>query len=188
MIVKLNLIAAACENMGIGKNNNLPWRLKTEMEFFTRMTTKTEDINKKNVVIMGRRTWDCIPKKFKPLNNRINIVLSRSDLDLTNFTDVYGFKSLEECIERLEEEEFQKLYENVWVIGGSHIYKESMESDNFYRLYLTKILKDFDCDTFFPKLPDNLKQVSDPEVPDGIQNEKGIEFVYNVYQNPTFQN
>ncbi|KAG5888002.1 hypothetical protein JTB14_016626 [Gonioctena quinquepunctata] len=184
MPIKLNLIAAACENMGIGKNNNLPWRLKTEMEYFTRLTTKTEDSEKKNIVIMGRRTWDSIPKKFKPLGKRINFVLSRSELDLKNYEDVYSFKSLEECIERLEDDEFRKLYEHVWVIGGSHIYKEAMESNNFYRLYLTKILKHFDCDTFFPELPPNLVKTSDPDVPEGKQIENDIEFVYNVYENP----
>ncbi|KAJ8955890.1 hypothetical protein NQ318_005438 [Aromia moschata] len=162
-MVKLNLIAAACENMGIGKNGTLPWRLKTEMEFFTRMTSTTKDKNKKNIVIMGRKTWDSIPPKYKPLSNRINCVLSRSDLDVKRYKDVHAFRNLEECIEKLEGNDFRDRWETVWVIGGSNIYKESMESEHFYRLYLTKILKEFDCDTFFPKMPDNLKKVSDPK-------------------------
>ncbi|KAJ8976693.1 hypothetical protein NQ317_018206 [Molorchus minor] len=187
MVVKLNLIAAACENMGIGKNGNLPWRLKTEMEFFTRMTSATKDKNKKNVVIMGRRTWDSIPKKFKPLNNRINCVLSKSDLDFSTYNDVYGFKSLEECIKRLESDEFHGKWETVWVIGGSNIYKDSMESEHFFRLYLTKIFKTYDCDTFFPNMPGNVKKVSDPDVPEEVQKEDDVEFVYHIYQNPNFE-
>lgn len=80
MHLKLYLIAAASENLGIGINGNLPWRLKSEMAFFTHMTSKTKDIKKKNVVVMGRRTWDCIPPKYRPLQGRINIVLTRQSL------------------------------------------------------------------------------------------------------------
>lgn len=50
------------------------------MEYFTRMTTDTKDKNKKNVVLMGRRTWDSIPEKYRPLNNRINMVLTSQSL------------------------------------------------------------------------------------------------------------
>lgn len=143
MMPKLNLIAAACENMGIGKNNNLPWRLKqvplhfnhvivstdqhlifrTEMEYFSRMTTQTEDPNKKNIVIMGRKTWDSIPAKYKPLPNRINFVLSRSNIDLGQHKDVYLFNSLQNAVERLAADDFKNRYESVWVIGGSSIYQ-----------------------------------------------------------------
>ncbi|XP_033219990.1 bifunctional dihydrofolate reductase-thymidylate synthase isoform X4 [Belonocnema kinseyi] len=76
MLPRLNLIAATCEGMGIGINGHLPWCLKKEMAFFTYMTSKTKHPNKKNVVLMGRRTWECIPPKYRPLKNRINIVLT----------------------------------------------------------------------------------------------------------------
>lgn len=46
------------------------------MQYFTRMTTETKDKSKKNVVLMGRRTWDCLPEKYKPLKGRINMVLT----------------------------------------------------------------------------------------------------------------
>ncbi|CAH0552106.1 unnamed protein product [Brassicogethes aeneus] len=187
MTIKLNLIAAACENMGIGKNNNLPWRLKTEMAYFTKLTSTTEDASKKNIVIMGRRTWDSIPPKFKPLNNRINLVLSRSDLNLEGYTNTYSFKSLDDAIKELEENKFKGNYEHVWVVGGSFIYKESMESKNFYRLFLTRILKTFDCDTFFPPLGDNLELISLPDIPQETQEENGIKFEYKVYQNKNFK-
>lgn len=93
------------------------------MDYFSRMTTNTTDPNRKNVVIMGRKTWDSIPAKFKPLPGRINFVLSRSALDFSQYNDTYGFKSLESALERLSNNDFKKLYENIWVIGGSHIYK-----------------------------------------------------------------
>ena len=50
------------------------------MAFFTRMTSETKDPKRKNVVLMGRRTWECIPKKFRPLKDRINVVLTSQEL------------------------------------------------------------------------------------------------------------
>ncbi|XP_060527057.1 dihydrofolate reductase [Cylas formicarius] len=182
MPVQLKLIAAACENLGIGKDGDLPWRLKKEMSYFSKMTSSTKEKHKKNIVIMGRRTWDCIPLKYKPLSNRINFVLSRSNPDLKQFTDTYAFSSLDKALEELECDRFSDKYEEVWVIGGSSIYREALESKNFYRLYLTKIFKDFDCDTFLPPIPDDLKEVSDPAVPSEIQEENGIQYTYKVYE------
>lgn len=81
---------------------------------------------------MGRKTWDSIPPKFKPLPGRINFVLSRSLLDFSKYQDVYGFNSLEKALEKLSDNEFRKLYESVWVIGGSHIYKVSRKFNCIY--------------------------------------------------------
>ena len=72
---KIKMIAAACEGLGIGKNGDLPWRLKEEMKYFTRMT-KTAAPGMKNAVVMGRKTYESIPKKWRPLDDRINVVLT----------------------------------------------------------------------------------------------------------------
>lgn len=93
------------------------------MQYFTNMTTKTNDNLKKNVVIMGRKNWDSIPTKYKPLSNRFNFVLTRSKLDLRTFEGTYCFNSLEEILVKLNEPEFVEKYETVWVIGGSQIYE-----------------------------------------------------------------
>ncbi|CAB0037335.1 unnamed protein product [Trichogramma brassicae] len=180
MQVKFKLIAAACENMGIGINGDLPWRLRKEMEFFTKMTSTTKDINKKNVVLMGRRTWECIPKKFKPLANRINMVLSSQTLDLGE--DAIPCKSIAEAVQEITQGSLKDKVEQVWVIGGSSIYKAAMESPYFHRLYLTRVKKSFDCDTFFPELPEGLVLVKDDDVPQGVQEEKNIQFEYEVYE------
>ncbi len=66
------------DGLGIGKDGTMPWNLPGDMAYFKALTTQTRDSNKQNAVIMGRRTWDSIPAKFRPLSNRINIVLSRS--------------------------------------------------------------------------------------------------------------
>ena len=76
--MKFNLIVAACGNsLGIGKNGQLPWRLKEEMKHFASTTSNTKDTNKLNAVIMGRKTWESIPIRFRPLKNRVNVILSR---------------------------------------------------------------------------------------------------------------
>ncbi|XP_003704189.2 dihydrofolate reductase [Megachile rotundata] len=178
--MSLNLIAAACEGMGIGVKGTLPWKLKSEMAFFTSMTTKTKDPNKKNVVLMGRRTWECIPSKYRPLQNRINIVLTSKNLDYGN--EAIACKSIPHALETISKESLKDQVESIWVIGGSSVYKAAMESPNFSRLYLTRIKKHFDCDTFFPTIPNNFVLVHDPTIPQGIQEENGIQFVYEVYQ------
>lgn len=95
------------------------------MQYFSRMTTQTSDPNKKNVVIMGRKTWDSVPAKFKPFKDRINFILSRQNLDLKDYENVQAFKSLDDIITHLEETSAKEGYDKVWVIGGSDIYKVS---------------------------------------------------------------
>ncbi|XP_014208214.1 dihydrofolate reductase isoform X2 [Copidosoma floridanum] len=151
-----------------------------EMDFFTKMTSTTKDPNKQNVVLMGRKTWESIPKKYKPLANRINVVLSSQPLDLGK--DAIACNSLPEAIQQISQDHLRDKVEQVWVIGGSSIYQAAMDSPNFYRLYLTRVKKHFDCDTFFPEIPKDYALVKDPEVPEGIQEEKGINFEYEVYQ------
>lgn len=66
---------------------------RNEMAFFSKITTNTKNNSKKNVVIMGRRTWECIPKKYRPLAGRINIVLTRGLLQVSDniFNFLYGY-------------------------------------------------------------------------------------------------
>lgn len=147
------------------------------MAYFQTMTSATEDKSRKNVVIMGRKTWDSIPVQFKPLANRINFVLSRSDLNLAEYSNTQSFTSFQAALDKLKEGVFRELYENVWIIGGSTLYsvswciykgrviislapqQETFNSPHFHRLYLTKIYKEFECDTFLPELPGNLKRI-----------------------------
>ena len=75
--MNFNLIVATDLNGGIGKNNQIPWHYKEDMQYFKSVTTDTSSINKINAVIMGRNTWDSLPEKYKPLPNRINVILSR---------------------------------------------------------------------------------------------------------------
>ncbi|XP_050359102.1 dihydrofolate reductase [Nymphalis io] len=180
--VKLNLIAAACENMGIGINGSLPWRLKNEMLYFTNMTTKVKDSTKINAVIMGRKTWDSIPTKYRPLNNRINIVLTRQVDTVKKDTpdDVIVLPGLDEAISYINGRED---IESSWVIGGSFIYKAAMEHPNCDKIYLTEIQKNFECDTFFPTIDRQQFHLVDEEgVPKDRQKEGNIDYYFRVYK------
>ncbi|GLI68727.1 hypothetical protein VaNZ11_013217 [Volvox africanus] len=75
----LQLVIAATTSLGIGKNGILPgWSLPGDMAYFRELTTRTRDSARRNVVIMGRKTWESIPIKFRPLKGRLNVVLSRA--------------------------------------------------------------------------------------------------------------
>ena len=84
--MKINLIVAGCvingneSVLGIGSNGSLPWKLPNEMRHFSKLTTGG---GKKNAVLMGRKTWESIPAKFRPLPGRFNVVLSsQQDYDI----------------------------------------------------------------------------------------------------------
>ncbi|XP_073972550.1 dihydrofolate reductase [Rhodnius prolixus] len=178
---KFNVIVAACENNGIGIKGDLPWRLKNEMAYFTKMTSQTTNPEKKNAVIMGRKTWESIPPKFKPLKGRLNVVLSKT-LKETNYEDAVIFDNLSNAMSQLIHPPYSNNIENFWVIGGASVYKEAVLSDMCHRIYLTQINKCFDCDTFFPDIPSTFLQVSDKEVPDDVQEEKDLTYQFKVFE------
>ncbi|GAB6019291.1 hypothetical protein CHUAL_000886 [Chamberlinius hualienensis] len=182
MSVQFKLIAAACEQMGIGKNNGLPWRLKNEMAYFTRMTTTVSDPNKKNAIIMGRRTWLSTPAQNRPLKNRISIVLSRNATEKIEGAH-YVASSLENCIDLLQKAPLVDQVESVWIIGGEQIYRAALEMSNTTKIYLTRIMANYDCDTFFPPIPTSLfKKISEEGVPEEVQDENNIKYQYEVYE------
>ncbi|XP_059609435.1 dihydrofolate reductase [Phlebotomus argentipes] len=180
--IKLNLCVAACENLGIGLNGNLPWHLKQELKHFNRVTTKVSDPDKKNAAIMGRKTYFGIPEKKRPLPGRLNIVLSRQE-GLQLPSDVIICSSLPEALKLLGKEQYRQEIENVWIVGGYSVYKEAMESENCHRIYFTDVKKKFECDAFFPVIPEGFKIVpNDEDIPSEVQEENGIQYQYLLYE------
>lgn len=133
----ISLIAALSENRVIGKNNDLPWHLPDDMKYFMETT-------KGHHTIMGRKNYDSIPEKFKPLPNRTNIVVThQKDFKAPGCLVVNSLeRGLEIANQNGETETF--------VIGGSEIYKLAIPYAN--RLYLTEIHAVIEGDTFFPKV------------------------------------
>ncbi|XP_046697749.1 dihydrofolate reductase isoform X2 [Silurus meridionalis] len=175
----LNCIVAVCPDLGIGKNGTLPWhpiRLSKEFKHFQKMTMTPSAEGKKNVVIMGRNTWYSIPVQNRPLKNRINVVLSR-ELKAPPEGAHYLASDLSSALHLLDEPELKAQADQVWIIGGSSLYKEVMESSGLRRLFVTRIQKQFDCDTFIPDInPDKFRLLPEfPGVASGLQEENGLQ-------------
>ncbi|KAK3943024.1 dihydrofolate reductase [Diplogelasinospora grovesii] len=181
---ELTLIVAATRDMGIGAAGGLPWTagLKQEMAYFARVTKRVirpphvTAGSGRNAVIMGRKTWESIPPKFRPLKGRLNIVISRSftappvtpqDPD----EEPVEAGSLQAALQYLSQQ--QHTLQNtegeganngggdgkgssgglgrVFVIGGAQIYAAALQLPQTRRVLLTSVLSDgFECDTFFP--------------------------------------
>lgn len=180
--IRLNLIVAACKsNQGIGVNGTLPWKIPGDLAFFKRITTQTNEINKQNVVIMGRKTWESIPGKFRPLCGRLNVVVSTTLQNLPS--GVRLAKSFDDAIQLLNSDDLKDCFESVFIIGGASLYKLALESPFCYRIYLTEVLQDFTCDTFLPKFDVDLFQLIElPQVPTDVRTEGGIPYRFMVYQ------
>ena len=75
------------DGFGIGVNNKLPWNIKEDLQNFKKITTlvpKDDNIEYMNAVVMGRKTWDSIPSQFKPLSNRLNVIITSQDFNCNN--------------------------------------------------------------------------------------------------------
>jgi dihydrofolate reductase len=130
----ISMIVARSRNHVIGRDNQMPWKISADLQFFKRVTMGFP-------VIMGRKTWESIGR---PLPGRRNIVISRNaDLNLTG-AELAG--SLDEALNRLQE------FPRVFVIGGEQLFKQAFTKAD--KLYITEIEIDVaDGDTFF-EVPD----------------------------------
>nr|ABB84718.1 DHFR [Pneumocystis jirovecii] len=151
----LTLIVALTLSRGIGLKNDLPWKLKSDMMFFSRVTSGllvTRSTGQMNVVLMGRKTWESLPAHSRPLKNRINVVISRQEvLDLGG--GAYHARSLDDALALLSQiyDSTSKIQLNrVFVIGGGELYKAAMEHSRLNRIIATVIHNEVDCDVFFP--------------------------------------
>ncbi|XP_042303747.1 dihydrofolate reductase [Sceloporus undulatus] len=129
MVRSLYSIAAVCQNMGIGKDGQLPWPpLRNEYKYFQKMTMTPTQEGKQNVVIMGKRTWYSIPEKSRPLKGRINIVLSKEMKEVPKGAH-YLTRSLDEALDLLESSDLASKIDLVWIVGGSSVYKAGASAD-----------------------------------------------------------
>ena len=140
----VSIIVAASENNVIGNNNDLIWSFPNDMSFFKQKTLNHH-------VIMGRKNFESIPHKFKPLPNRTNIVITRNlSYDAKGAVVV---NSLSQAIEFSKKEKQKETF----VIGGGQIYDLSLKENLIDRIYLTRIHKYYEGDTFFPILDEEWK-------------------------------
>lgn len=158
----LSIIVAVAENRAIGKNNDLLWHLSDDLKRFKKLTTG-------HPVVMGRRTWESLPKR--PLPGRRNIVFTQNpDFKAEGAEVVHSVNGLFEALKDCDEE--------VFIMGGAAIYNLLLPFTN--RLYVTRVYRDFDGDVFFPVIDMsefNLVNLGDPL----FDEESGLDYAYEEY-------
>jgi dihydrofolate reductase len=147
---QMNLIVAVDAENGISKDNSLPWHLPKEYKHFQETTIKTSDPSKINAVLMGRKCWDSIPAKFRPLKNRVNVILSKT-LPPQISEHCIITDDFDKALKMLTEEEpYKSQIETIWNVGGKAIYQMGLEHPWMHKLVITKIDSTFDTDVQFP--------------------------------------
>ena len=136
----MNLIVCVDANWGIGDKNELLVRIPSDQKFFRETTTG-------KVVVMGRKTLDSFPGQ-KPLKNRTNIVITSNKSLESKDGEIY-VHSIEECLELLK----QYNDEDIYIIGGSSVYKEFLPYCS--KAYITKVDRAFSADSYFPNLDED---------------------------------
>jgi dihydrofolate reductase len=129
----ISIIVAVSEDMGIGRNNDLLWQLPDDMKRFKKITMG-------KTVVMGRKTWESLPKR--PLPGRRNIVIT--DVAGENFEGAEAVYSVEEAALRCQKED------EAFIIGGGSIYRQFMPVAD--RLYITHVHRSAPADIFFPEI------------------------------------
>jgi dihydrofolate reductase/thymidylate synthase len=134
-----SLVVAASKNLGIGLHGDLLKRIPADMKHFQRVTTAGTATN---TVIMGRRTWESLPPKAKPLPNRRNVVVTSGSIGEEG---ALACASLRDALEAGEN--------HIFVIGGERLFREALSEDlvnSCRHIYLTRIAVELEADVFLP--------------------------------------
>jgi dihydrofolate reductase len=161
--MSLSIVVAFAKNLAIGKNNKLLWRQKADMQYFKKLTQG-------KTVLMGKNTYLSLPKSFRPLPNRLNIVIS-SGAPVESAENLQWYTSLDLALEDLKKNE-----EEIMIIGGAQIYKQAITIAD--KIYATEIDAILDADTFFPEInPKIFEKTSSESHSKDAENEYDYAFV-----------
>lgn len=144
---------------------------------------------------MGRKTWDSIPEKFRPLKNRLNIIITRSapsppPSTLPPVSEPVRVSSLEQALSLVAQ---AQSVARVFVMGGAQIYDAALKREESRRVLLTSIEREFECDTFFPvdlgqsedwtrKERADLEQWTGETIQEGGQEEAGTKYEFQLWE------
>lgn len=157
----ISIIVAIASNYAIGKDNNLLWHISDDLKRFKQIT-------KNHFIVMGKRTYFSLPTR--PLPNRTNMIIT--DVAGEQVDNCVMAHSIEDAIDKMD-----KSKEN-FIIGGGSIYKQFMPFAN--KLYITRVHKDFEADTFFPGISLNEWELaSQQHVTDDYQND--FTYTFEIY-------
>lgn len=129
---------------GIGKNGTLPWNIPQDLKRFSDITRKTKD-NSRNMVVMGRKTWDSIPSSKKPLKDRVNVILTTQISEYEGIPGSVYFVNRKDLVPKIA---LDCGVESIFIIGGTTVYETF--APEVSTVYVTRVHGDFHCDTFFP--------------------------------------
>ena len=158
----ISIIVAVSEDWGIGKDNELLWHISEDLKRFKRLTSG-------KTVIMGKKTWESLPKR--PLPGRKNIVLTdKADELIENSVTAY---SIEDALGKCEKND------EIFIIGGGSIYRQFMPISD--RLYITHVHKKAPADIYFPEIDLSIWEITEKEEfkTDG---ENSIPYTYTIYE------
>ena len=160
--MKLSVVAAVARGGVIGRGGTLPWHLPEDMANFRELTMG-------HPVVMGRRTWDSLPDRFRPLPGRRNVVVTRNETWAADGAERAG--SLDDALELLDGEP------QAFVIGGAELFAEALPRAD--ELLLTELDLEVEGDTFFPHwVRGDFEEVSrEPHV-----SEEGTPFAFVEYE------
>lgn len=176
------VIAAACKNMGIGKDSELPWNLPNEFSYFMNKVTSVTAPGKKNLLVCGKNSFN-IPEKHLPLENCLVAMLSTSLSAAPKFVQ-YVCQNFPSAIKLGSMPPLGNTIEKIWILGGPKVYKEALKHPWCSHLFLTNIMAHFECDAFFPDVDQQAFHLfaKFPGVPSGVQEEKGIKYNFQVFK------
>ncbi len=169
---RIIMILALDEKNWLWKWGDLPWRIKKDMKFFKQITTTSSSEifpdfwdnniwNKKNAVIMWRKTWDSIPEKYKPLPNRVNLILSRSYVPEQNTWDMCQYNSIDSAIHSLQNRDD---IADIYILWWAQIYNQILDSRLADSIFLTRVSGDYDCDVFVDNFDNNFELMKTTDI------------------------
>lgn len=183
--MQMQLVLAATPSGGIGQGGTLPWvavgtRLPGDMAYFKRVTAATRDPSKVNAVLMGRRTWEGIPPKYRPLPGRANVVLSR-DAAWASAPPAGAVvaASLEDALAAAE----RAGAETAMVVGGVALFEKCASHPACAAIHYTAVEAEFPCDAALgPGFYDALKANFDLAEEEAPITENGVTYRVKIYR------
>ncbi len=148
MSVEIFSIVAMTPQRVIGSMNGIPWRLPKDQRRFAELTTG-------HTVLMGRKTYDSLPKKFCPLPNRKNIVVTRNS-EYPVAEGVVVISDVVDYLEKVKSGTISLPTNQLWIIGGEEIYRLTMSFVD--QIYLTLVDQEVEGDAFFPRFEGDFKE------------------------------
>lgn len=163
---QLGMVWAQTTKGVIGRGGTMPWHLPEDLKHFSSLTTG-------HPVIMGRKTWESFPPKYRPLPGRTNIVVTRQE-NWAGSPEAEGAVVVSSLDEALLESQFAPGNDHVWIVGGGEIYRQSMGLADV--AVVTEIDSDVEGDTYAPELGEHWRRESTDPAEGWLESKNGTKY------------